>query len=351
MRCLMAVVPLLGLAVPGFAQSNRKTNLPENAEQTPHVPDQAERAAIAGLKKLRAVVSRDQNGVATVDFRGFKRRQNRFDIDAGLKHLQAIPNLRKLHLRYTRVTDEGLKHLAALPQLRFVNLSGCTRITTKGLSHLDKVAKLQALRLTETAFGDDAVKYLPKGLVGISFRDTRLTDAGLPSLKRFTGLKTLRLDGTAVTDKGVRHLRPLKLEALNLTRTALTDAGLKQLQHQTQLRRLLLRDTKITEAGLRHLKPFKNLTFLCLSLTPGLITEEGIEYLREALPKCELVFLTPEEVAAITALQKRGQFVRRDTETGAAVQVTLGRRGTADDLKLVRLMANFEDSPGAQRRN
>lgn len=306
----------------------------------PHVPDAAERAAIAALERKGAKVTRESNGAATVDFKGFRSRPNRRPIDATLKHLHAIPQLRNLHLRHTQVTDEGLKRLAALQQLRFVNLTGCARVTRKGLARLKQVPKLQALRLSATSFGDEAVDALPTHLTSVSFRDTRLTDAGLANLKRLSDLKLLRLDGTAVTDKGLVHLKPLKLESLNLSETGVTDEGLKQLQHQTRLRRLLIRDTKVTNAGLRHLKALKSLEFLCVTVGEKGVTQEGVEDLNQALPKCRIAFLAAAEQKAIAELQKAGARMRRKSDTGEVLELTL--RPTVADLKLLKALTSLE---------
>lgn len=64
-----------------------------------------------------------------------------------------------------------------------------------------------------------------------------------------------------------------------------TDAGLEHLKGLTQLQHLILQNTKITDAGLEHLKGLTQLQQLNLNTK---VTDQGVERLQQALPKCKI---------------------------------------------------------------
>jgi hypothetical protein len=114
------------------------------------------------------------------DSRGYSVRGT----EAGLAHLERLPQLRWLILSSAEVTDAGLAHLERLTRLRYLNLNGA-RITDAGLVHLEPLKQIQVLNL----------------------RHTPITDAGLVHLKGMTQLESLRLEGTQVSNGGVARLK------------------------------------------------------------------------------------------------------------------------------------------------
>ena len=66
----------------------------------------------------------------------------------------------------------------------------------------------------------------------------------------------------------------------------MTDAGLKLLSQFEHLDELKLSDVRLSEAGVEAVLALKGLTRLELYSTE--ITEEGLQRLREGLPKCEI---------------------------------------------------------------
>jgi YHS domain-containing protein len=69
--------------------------------------------------------------------------------DDGLKHLDAMRNVTRLHLERTHISDSGLFHLAALSNLEYLNLYA-TGISDSGLEVLHKLPKLRQVYLWET---------------------------------------------------------------------------------------------------------------------------------------------------------------------------------------------------------
>ncbi len=159
--------------------------------------------------------------------------------DAGLVHLQAVPELKRLWLDRTRVTDDGLVHLQAVP-------------------------KLKELSLNRTRVGDDGLRRL---------------------VSQLPELQIVWLAGTDVTDDGLAHLKKLKhLESLNLVDTGITDAGLAHISELKMLSSLELGGTKITDSGLVHLQKLRRLRILGLGRTE--CSREAKDRLQVALPDC-----------------------------------------------------------------
>jgi YHS domain-containing protein/uncharacterized membrane protein/mono/diheme cytochrome c family protein len=67
----------------------------------------------------------------------------------GLRHLARFPNLTRLYLQRTAITDLSLAHLAGLQQLEYLNLHG-TPISSAGLEHLKGLPRLRQLYLWQT---------------------------------------------------------------------------------------------------------------------------------------------------------------------------------------------------------
>ncbi len=65
------------------------------------------------------------------------------------------------------------------------------------------------------------------------------------------------------------------------------DSGLEHLEGLSKLEVLLLSYTKVTDAGLEHLKGLTSLKVLDLYYRTK-ITDEGVQKLQTALPKCRI---------------------------------------------------------------
>jgi YHS domain-containing protein len=69
--------------------------------------------------------------------------------NAGLAALEGMPNLTRLHLEKTAITDAGLQHVAKLRKIQYLNLYG-TGMTDAGLNSLKGLPKLHNLYLWQT---------------------------------------------------------------------------------------------------------------------------------------------------------------------------------------------------------
>jgi hypothetical protein len=165
----------------------------------------------------------------------------------------------KLSSDLRRLDDRTLRHLDDLPELRKLDVWGGA-FTGDGLRHLRGLSRLQSLMF----FASDGI-----------------TDEGLESLSGLTGLQTLGLWKLGhVTDDGLRHLRGLtQLQSLTLSESGgVTDEGLECLSGMTELRSLTLWECPgITGAGLAHLQGATDLDSLALyDCGP---TDDGLNHL------------------------------------------------------------------------
>lgn len=186
--------------------------------------------------------------------------------DEVLGLLSHLPDLERLDLRATRITDAGLAHLKVCPRLRSLNLISAGRVTDAGLAHLKGLSQLEHLDLQGT------------GVTGTGF-------AHLSGLKR---LRAIRLSGDRITDETIKQLASLAgLEELLLAYTRVTDEGMAHLAAIPGVRRLHLRSGRISDPGLTHLKGAANLELLEIASTPR-VTDAARADLRRTRPKLQV---------------------------------------------------------------
>jgi Leucine-rich repeat (LRR) protein len=106
----------------------------------------------------------------------------------GFAALKALPNLRRLKLNRSGVTDKELAEIAALSQLRVLIIPEA-QITDKGAAELEKLPRLETLDLSD---------------------NPRLTDKAMAHVKTLLRLENLFLNKTGLTDKGLAELKPLE---------------------------------------------------------------------------------------------------------------------------------------------
>ena len=67
--------------------------------------------------------------------------------DVATEHIQALPNLKKYHAGYTRITDRTLEILGAMHSLEELSFEGCKGITDAGLPGLATLPRLRELSI------------------------------------------------------------------------------------------------------------------------------------------------------------------------------------------------------------
>jgi hypothetical protein len=112
---------------------------------------------VAELKKANAVVE-EEDGPSGKTVVGIML--NTPEIPKGiLQKLGAFPQLRKLDLTFTNMSDVQLEHLEDLTSLRSLSLSH-TKVTGGGMQFLKKLTNLEDLNLDSTLVDDDHLEEL-----------------------------------------------------------------------------------------------------------------------------------------------------------------------------------------------
>ena len=172
------------------------------------------------------------------------------------EELHSLPNLNRILLEDTKISDEGLSVVADIKQLSWIRLDG-TAVTDAGVALIQDLALMRELGLARTNVTDNALKYLDEmtQLRTLMLSDTQVTNDGIAYLKDKASLRMLTLRNTGVTDVGLLDIACLaKLETLDLAGTSTTDEGLRHLHGLKGLRNLSLEGTKVTEVGVRRIQ-------------------------------------------------------------------------------------------------
>ncbi len=242
--------------------------------------------------------------------------------DGDLLELARLPQLQRLDLSRTRITDQGLSYLKKVSTLREVNLSYAekigdpahaivkewkqlTRLNLRGTVIADETAaaaatlpNLEALDIADTIVGDpgmEALSLAPK-LKELSMGSIRMGELGYQSLRQFTGLRLLDLSGNRplsaprISVRGLeaiaslKQLRVLKLGHLRFP--AKNFPVLKALENVEQLG--LEFCPEINDDALPHLAGWKSLRWVDLQGTK--VTAEGVAALRAQRPDCKILW-------------------------------------------------------------
>jgi Leucine-rich repeat (LRR) protein len=241
------------------------------------------------------------------------------DTEVEVRDVSELPlECRVIKVALGAVTDADLVNLQGLAGLQELTLQNCPQLTNSGLGHLRDLPRLRWLILggstseLRSQVTDDGMAALLEGfpaLEYVSLHFELITDEGLRRLCSKPSLTILRLTGTSITDAGLRHLPNLPL-LWNLTLPAqIGDEGLAHLQGTKSLTCLYLAGCdRITGDGLRTLASLPALTEIMLNNTPltdedlmlladsttlrklhlrgTKVTQDGIDRLRQALPRC-----------------------------------------------------------------
>jgi Leucine-rich repeat (LRR) protein len=177
--------------------------------------------------------------------------------------LARLPELQRLNLSQTRITDRGVLYLKDARNLVDVNLSFAENIGDPAHAVIKDWKLLKRISLRGTVIGDNvaaALASLPH-LEVLDISHTDLLDFGLEALSLAPALKQLHMGGTRITEFGFQALRQFaSLEYLDLSggRTAsgyqgpmsLTLRSLEAIASLEKLRELRLGYTRFPGRGL-----------------------------------------------------------------------------------------------------
>ena len=269
------------------------------------------------IDALGGRVDRDAGGQVT----GLHLRAS-WVTDGDLLEIAALPQLRRLDLSQTRITDQGLAYLKSATGLRDVNLAYAEKIGDPAHAVIKHWKNLQRLNLRGTLVSDEtaaAAAALPDlefldiadsivGDVGVdaltaarklktlAMGNTRISETGFQSLRQFTTLSHLDLSGkrhgspSKISQRGIEAIASLRqLRSLRLGHSSFPDKDLAMLATMPGIEELgLAFCPDVADGALRNLIGWKSLRRVDLHGTK--VTAEGIAVLRQARPELRVLW-------------------------------------------------------------
>lgn len=128
--------------------------------------------------------------------------------------------------------------------------------------------------------------------------------------------------------------------SINLGLTDVTDDDLVFLQDMPQLRMVGVDKTRVSDAGLRHVVGLKHLEVLYLTHT--LVTEDGVEWLREQRPELEILYspgsvFSPGSREQFAARSDNREATRLGIRVNRKCEVLLVHPGSPADLAGIKV--------------
>jgi internalin A len=250
--------------------------------------------------------------------------------DADMIELARLPDLQRLDLSHTRISDEGMLNLKPAPKITDLKLFYSEWITDQGLTAIKDWKHLKRLDLRGTRVSDGTLEIVSKltGLEALDIAHTEVTDFGLENLITLVNLKELALGRGRLTNTGLVALRMLPtltyldlsgarptppdapggrgaaanipeetlkaiaeltdLRVLQLGYSAINADGLHILSSLKKVEKLGLQGcSRVDDAALGELAGWKSLKYLDLQEDP--VTEKGLEMLRSARPELKVL--------------------------------------------------------------
>jgi len=272
------------------------------------------------IEQAGGSVSREGGKVVAVNLR------SGWVTDSDLTRLAQLPDLKRLDLSMTRISDRGLRTLKTAPAIEDLNLYFAEQISDESTTIVKGWKHLKHLNLRGTKITDSTLEFL-SGVVTLESLDigwAQITDTGLDHLVTLTNLRRLTMGGNKLTDTSLQFLRQMpQIEYLDVGGTqrtdsglwslSLTEAGMQAVGSVTELRELRLNGTAVTARGLEALKPLAKLETLdlqgcrrlkddavaalsvfkqlrSLDVKDSGLTEQGVSRLRAALPNCQILY-------------------------------------------------------------
>jgi internalin A len=264
-----------------------------------------------------------QGNIVAVNLRGT------FVSDVELIDIARLPNLERLDLSHTRITDEGMLHLKSATGIRELKLYYAEQVTDQGMSAIKQWKKLTRLDLRGTRISNGTLEIvggLPQ-LEALDIANTQVTDNGMDLLIALTNLKELTLGRTRTGEVDLSFLRALpSLTVLDLSGARplppdlslearkkrplvppMRQRDIEALAELRNLRKLKLGFSGISAADLKTLSTLQNVEELGLEECPRIdddavaelvhwkslkyvdlqatqVTAQGLEMLRKAKP-------------------------------------------------------------------
>ena len=273
------------------------------------------------IEQAGGTVTHDTGGkIVAVDLR------SSWVTDSDMPRLAQLPDLKRLDLSLTRISDRGLRALKTAPAIEELNLYFAEQISDESTAIVKGWKHLKRLNLRGVKITDSTLEFLSSvpTLEWLDIGWAQITDTGLDHLAPLTNLRWLTMGGNKLTDTSLQFLRQMpQIEYLDVGRAQrtdsglwsllLTDAGVQAIASVTELRELRLAGTAIPSRALEALKPLPKLARLnlqgcrrvrddavavlagfkqlrALDVKDSGLSEQGVTKLRAALPDCQILY-------------------------------------------------------------
>ncbi|MCW5557780.1 MAG: hypothetical protein KIT22_08110 [Verrucomicrobiae bacterium] len=196
--------------------------------------------------------------------------------DIAMRHIAALPRLKRLRIQESVATEDGFVALARSQTLEGIWGRVCPHFGNRGFLAFSKMPSLRSLGIGCKHVSDDALAALPefpalRELTPIDFQDDGFRHIGrCRNLERLTCMYC-RETGDAAT----QHIRGLAIQYYYAGLTQITDQSLEILGGMESLEQVDLYEClKVTDAGLPFLARLPRLREVHLDGLPG-VTLEG----------------------------------------------------------------------------
>jgi len=277
------------------------------------------------ITKLGGTFQRDRTGrIVSVNLRGCWLN------DADMIELARLPELQRLDLSHTRISDEGMLNLKPAPKIQDLKLFYSEWITDQGMTAIKGWSHLKRLDVRGTRISDGTIEIVSRfpGLEALDIAHTEVTDVGLENLITLVNLRELAVGRGRLTNAGLAKLKMLPtltsldisgarptppdspagrgagstmpeetvkafaelkaLRVLNLGFSSITADGLRILSALDNVEKLGLQGcSRVNNAALDELAQWKSLRYLDVQEDP--VTEEGLAKLKSAKPGLEVI--------------------------------------------------------------
>lgn len=272
------------------------------------------------IAKLGGRVERDAAGrIVAVNLRGS------WINDAEMIELARLPDLERLDLSHTRISDEGMLNLKPAAKIKELKLLYSEWITDQGMTAIKEWKHLKRLDLRGTRISDGTLEIVSRmpGLEALDIAHTEVTDLGLENLITLVNLKELSVGRGRLSNTGLVTIRMLpalqyldlsgarptppdapggrggaagipeetlkalteltELRVLHLGYSAIHADGLRVLRSLAHIEKLGLQGcNRVDDGALAELAQWKSLKYLDVQEAP--VTEKGLTMLKAARP-------------------------------------------------------------------
>lgn len=277
------------------------------------------------IVKLGGKIERDNAGrIVAVNLRGS------WINDAEMIDLARLPDLERLDLSHTRISDEGMLNLKPAPKIKELKLFYSEWITDQGMTAIKEWKHLKRLDLRGTRIYDGTLEVVSRmpWLEALDIAHTEVTDVGLENLITLVNLKELAVGRGRLSNGGLVALRMLPalthldlsgarptppdspngrgggagipeetlkaiaelsdLRVLYLGYSAINADGLRTLSTLGKVEKLGLQGcSRVDDAALAELAKWKSLKYLDVQEAP--VTEKGLTLLKSAKPGIKIL--------------------------------------------------------------